>query len=187
MVRPSAHLTWLFPAAVITALIVRFVLKRMRLGYEARAVGISAGSAQAGGISIGGVQVKLFVLSGALAGLVGMQQLLGENGFLPVGYASGLGFTGIAVAFLGQNNAVGIVFAALLWGMLGRGETALQITSDVPREFIIILQGILIISVVVTYQLARRRLQARQRQRAAAVEDAPERGRDVGLGVEGVA
>ena len=172
-VRPSAHLTWLFPAAVLTALVVRFVLRRMRLGYEARAVGISAGSAEAGGISIGAVQIKLFLLSGALAGLVGMQQMLGENGFLPVGYASGLGFTGIAVAFLGQNNPVGIVFAALLWGMLGRGETALQIESEVPREFIIILQGILIISVVVTYQLARRRLQARQRQRAAVVEAAP--------------
>jgi ABC-type uncharacterized transport system permease subunit len=171
--RPSAHLTWLFPAAVVTAIVVRFVMRRMRLGYEARAIGISAGSAQAGGVSIGGVQIKLFVLSGALAGLVGMQQMLGENGFLPVGYASGLGFTGIAVAFLGQNHPIGIVFAALLWGILGRGETALQIDSDVPREFIIILQGIMIISVVVTYQLARRRLQARRRQRAAAVEDVP--------------
>ena len=171
-IRPSANLTWLFPAAILTALVIRFVLKRMRLGYEARAVGISAGSAEAGGISIGGVQIRLFLLSGALAGLVGLQQMLGENGFLPVGYASGLGFTGIAVAFLGQNNPIGIVFAALLWGILGRGETALQITSDVPREFIIILQGVLIISVVVTYQLARRRLQARQRQRVAAVEDA---------------
>lgn len=171
--RPAANLTWLFPFAVVTAIVVWFVLRRMRLGYEARAVGASAGSARAGGISIGGVQVKLFLLSGALAGMVGLQQMLGENGFLPVGYAAGLGFTGIAVAFLGQNHPIGIVFAAFLWGMLGRGETALQIESDVPREFIIILQGILIISVVVTYQLARRRLLARQLQRAAEVEAEP--------------
>jgi simple sugar transport system permease protein len=172
-VRPAAHLTWLFPIAVLTAILVWFVLRRMRLGYEARAVGASAGSARAGGISIGGVQIKLFLLSGALAGMVGLQQMLGENGYLPVGYAAGLGFTGIAVAFLGQNHPIGIVFAAFLWGMLARGETALQIESDVPREFIIILQGILIISVVVTYQLARRRLLARQLQRAAAVEAEP--------------
>jgi general nucleoside transport system permease protein len=170
-IRSSAHLSWLFPGAILAAVVVWFVLKRMRLGYEARAVGASAGTARAAGISIGGVQMKLFLLSGALAGLVGMQQLLGERGYLPIGYEAALGFTGIAVAFLGQNNPAGIVAAAILWGVLARGETAVQIETDVPREFIIILQGILIISVVVTYQLARRRLLARELRRAAEVED----------------
>ena len=184
-ITPGAHLSWLLFLAIGAAILVWFLVRRTRLGYESRAVGSSPGSAKAGGVSIGGTQLRLFLISGALAGLVGMQQILADRGHLPQNYVVFLGFTGIAVAFLGQNNAIGIVFAALLWGMLGRGETALQITSDVPREFIIILQGILIISVVVTYQLARRRLLARQRQRAAAVEEAPERGPDVGLGVEG--
>jgi len=170
-IKGSVHLSWLLIGALVTAAIIWFVLKRMRLGYEARAVGSSAGSARAGGISIGNVQIRLFILSGALAGLVGMQQLLGDKNYLPIGYEAALGFTGIAVAFLGQNNAVGIVFAAILWGVLARGETAVQIQTDVPREFVIILQGILIISVVVTYQLAKRRLLARQLQRAASVED----------------
>ena len=169
-IRVSAHLTWLLPAAVVTAVLIWFVLRRTRLGYEARAVGASAGSARAGGISIGGVQMRLFILSGALAGLVGLQQMIGEKNFLPLGYEAGLGFTGIAVAFLGQNNPIGIVFAAVVWGMLARGETALQIDTDVPREFVIILQGIFILSVVVTYQIARRRLLAIQLRRAAAVE-----------------
>ena len=75
------------------------------------------------------------------------------------------------MAFLGQNNPAGIVFAALLWGILARGETSLQLETNVPREFVIILQGILIMSVVVTYQLAKRRLFARQLRRAAEVED----------------
>ena len=154
--------------AIVASVAVWFVLKRMRLGYEARAVGASAGSARAGGISIGNVQMKLFLLSGALAGLVGMQQLLGERGATCRSATRlALGFTGIAVAFLGQNNPTGIMFAAILWGVLARGETAVQIQTDVPREFVIILQGILIISVVVTYQLARRRLTKRQLQRAA--------------------
>ncbi len=170
-VRTSVHLTWLLPVAFVTALVIWFVLRRTRLGYEARAVGASAGSARAGGISIGGVQTKLFLLSGALAGLVGLQQMIGDKNFLPLGYEAGLGFTGIAVAFLGQNNPIGIVFAAIVWGMLARGETALQIDTDVPREFVIILQGIFILSVVVTYQIARRRLLALQLRRAAAVED----------------
>jgi simple sugar transport system permease protein len=170
-IKTSIHLTWLFPVAVLVAVVIWFVLRRTRIGYEARAVGASAGSARAGGISIGGVQMKLFLLSGALAGLVGLQQMIGDKNFLPLGYEAGLGFTGIAVAFLGQNNPIGIVFAAIIWGTLARGETALQIDTDVPREFVIILQGIFILSVVITYQIARRRLLALQLRRAAAVED----------------
>jgi len=172
-IRPSVKLTWLFPAAVLTAMVVWFIMRRMRLGYEARAVGSAPGSAQAGGISIGGVQIRLFLLSGLLAGLAGMQQLLGDQGFLPVGYEAGLGFIGIGVAFLGQNNPIGIIFAAMLWGVLARGETALQIETDVPREFVIILQGLLIMTVVITYQIAKRRLLTRQLRREAEVEQAP--------------
>jgi simple sugar transport system permease protein len=150
--------------------IVWFLLRRMRLGYEARAVGASAGSARAGGISIGGVQIKVFVISGALAGLVGMQQILADDGNLAQSYEALLGFTGIAVAFLARTNPIGIVVAAFLWGMLARGELALQLETDMPREFIIIFQGILILSVVVTYELSRRRLQARQLQREGVAE-----------------
>ena len=164
----SAHLSWLFPMALVAAVLVWVLIRRMRLGYEARAVGSSAGSARAGGIAIGSVQVKLFLISGALAGLVGMQQVLAERGALVQNYEALLGFTGIAVAFLGQNNPIGIVFAAILWAILTRGETALQIETDVPREFVIILQGILIFCVVVVYQVARRRLARRQLQRAGA-------------------
>jgi len=173
-ITPGAHLSWLLFLAIGAAGIVWFLIRRTRLGYDARAVGTSPGSAKAGGVSIGATQLKLFLISGALAGLVGMQQILADRGHLPQNYIVALGFTGIAVAFLGQNNAIGIVFAAILWGILSRGEVALQIQSEVPREFIIILQGILILSVVITYQIAKRRLAARQLQRAGeagALED----------------
>jgi simple sugar transport system permease protein len=170
-IKSSAHLSWLLPVAIVAALLIWFLLKRMRLGYEARAVGSSTGSAQAGGISIGAVQIKLFLISGALAGLVGMQQLLGDKGYLPQNYEAQLGFTGIAVAFLGQNNPIGIIFAAILWAILSRGESSLQLDTTVPREFIIILQGILIMTVVIVYQVAKRRVARRQLTRAAAEED----------------
>ena len=167
-VNSSAHLSWLLPIAIAASVIVWFLFRRMRLGYEARAVGSSAGSARAGGIAIGAVQIKLFLISGALAGFIGMQQVLVERGALVQNYEAQLGFTGIAVAFLGQNNPIGIVFAAILWAILSRGETALQIETDVPREFVIILQGILIFCVVVVYQIAKRRLARRELQRAGA-------------------
>jgi ABC-type uncharacterized transport system permease subunit len=173
-ITPGAHLSWLLFLAVAVAVVIWFLLRRTRLGYEARAVGSAQGSARAGGISIGATQLRLFLISGAVAGLVGMQQMMATTGYLGSNYVAQLGFTGIAVAFLGQNNPIGIIFAAILWGILSRGEVALQIETHVPREFIIILQGILIMSVVITYQIAKRRLAARQLQRsgaAGALED----------------
>jgi simple sugar transport system permease protein len=165
-VTKGAHLSWLLLTAIIAAIFVWYLLRRMRLGYEARAVGSSPGSAHAGGISIGSTQIRLFLISGALAGWIGMQQILADKGYLGQNYIAQLGFTGIAVAFLGQNNPIGIIFASILWAVLSRGEIALQIETDVPREFVIILQGTLIMSVVITYQVAKRRLAARQLQRA---------------------
>jgi ABC-type uncharacterized transport system permease subunit len=152
----SANLTWLFPLALLAAAGVWFLMYRTRLGYEARAVGTSQGSAEAGGISIGATQLRVFLISGALAGFVGLNYLLGDAGFLGVNYETTLGFTGIAVAFLGRNHPVGIVLAALLFGMLFRGEDGVAVATDLPREITVILEGLLILSVVVAYEIARR-------------------------------
>ncbi len=162
---PSVHLTWLFPLALVACFLVWVFLYRTRLGYEVRAVGSSSGSAEAGGVSVGATQLKVFLISGALAGLVGMQHLLGVRGYLGQNYESDLGFAGIGVAFLGRNHPAGIPLAAILFGMLARGEEGIQILTEVPREIIIILQGLLILSVIVAYE-ASRRVIARRRQRA---------------------
>jgi general nucleoside transport system permease protein len=152
----SAHLTWLFPLALLACVAVWFLLYRTRLGYEARAVGTSPGAAEAGGISIGATQLKMFLISGALAGFVGLNYLLGDAGFFGVNYETTLGFTGIAVAFLGRNHPVGIVLSALLFGVLFRGEDGVAVATDLPREITVILEGLLILSVVVAYEIARR-------------------------------
>jgi ABC-type uncharacterized transport system permease subunit len=164
----SAHLTWLFPLALLTCVVVWFLLFRTRLGYEARAVGSSPGSAEAGGISIGGTQLKVFLISGALAGFVGLNYLLGDAGFLGVNYETTLGFTGIAVAFLGRNHPVGIVLAALLLGVLFRGEDGVAVATELPREITVILEGLLILSVVVAYEIARR---VRLRRQAEVIRE----------------
>ena len=170
MLGVNAPLSWLLPLGIVTAFLVRFLLKRTRLGYEARAVGLTPGAARAGGISIGAIQMKMFLISGALAGLVGMQQILATKNYFPQNYESQLGFTGIAVAFLGQNNPVGIIAAAILWAVMSRGEVAIQIDTTIPREIVIILQAVLILTVVVAYQVAKRRI-ARRQLRAARVQD----------------
>jgi ABC-type uncharacterized transport system permease subunit len=185
-VRESAQFSWLFPLAIVAAVAVWFLFRRMRLGYEARAVGASPGSARAGGIAIGSVQVSVFLISGALAGLVGMQQLLVERGALVQNYEALLGFSGIAVAFLARNHPIGIIFAAIVWSVLSRGDTAVQLDAGLPREFVIIFQGILILSVVIVYESASRRLSRRQVQRAsieeAAAPDEPVPSEDPAVG-----
>jgi general nucleoside transport system permease protein len=159
-----AHLTWLFPLALVACAAVWFMMFRTRLGYEVRAIGASSGSAEAGGVSIGGTQIKIFLISGALAGLVGLNHILGDTAYLGSNYETGLGFTGIAVAFLGRNHPAGIPLAAILFGMLLRGQDGLAILTELPIEILIILQGVLILSVVVAYELVSRVLARRRQQ-----------------------
>jgi simple sugar transport system permease protein len=101
---------------------------------------------------------------------VGLNSLLGDRGYLAHNYEIGLGFAGITVAFLGRNHPLGIALAAILLGVLARGQDGIAVTFDLPTETLIILEGILILSVVVAYELVRRGL-ARRRQRTVRAEE----------------
>jgi simple sugar transport system permease protein len=178
---PSVHLSWLFPAGLLAAAAVWFLLKRTRLGYESRAVGSSPSSAEAGGVGIGRIQVTIFLISGALAGLVGLNDLLANRGYLGANYQTNLGFDGIAVAFLGRNHPFGIVLAAVLIGLLNRGQDGVALLTELPQEIIVILQGVLILSVVIAYEIVGRAA-ARRVQRLAGAEERsdPSRGEAAG-------
>ncbi len=158
----SVRLTWLFPLALIACAAVWVLLFRTRHGYEARAVGSSPGAAEAGGVSVGKTQLKMFLISGFLAGFVGLNHLLGDKGALASNYETGLGFAGIAVAFLGRNSPIGIPLAAILFGMLLRGQDGIAIILNLPTEILIILQGVLILSVVIAYEVVNRRIMRRR-------------------------
>ena len=170
VIPPSVNLTWLFPVALFAAFIVWFLLRRTRLGYDVRAVGASAGAAEAGGIDIGRTQIKIFLISGALAGLVGLNHILSDTGYLGSNYQTSLGFDGIAVAFLGRADPFGIVAAAILVGMLNRGQDGIAVTTDLPNEILIILQGVLILSVVVAYEVVNRAAARRVQQQVRTEE-----------------
>jgi ABC-type uncharacterized transport system permease subunit len=172
---PSVHFTWLFFVAILACLLVWFLLYRTRLGYEVRALGSSAGSAEAGGVSIGATQIKVFLLSGFLAGFVGLNHLLGDQGFLGSIYQTGLGFEGIGVAFLGRNSPIGIPVAAILLGVLRRGQDGIAVTTDLPEEILVILEGVLILSVVIAYGIATRVLNRRRQRAERMLEERSER------------
>ena len=141
--------------AAVVGVAYWFILSRTRFGFDLRATGSSESAAVASGVSVKKMIVVTMLLSGAVAGLVGMPQLLGSSHYYSLDFPPGLGFTGIAIALLGRNNPVGIAFGALLWGFLDSAATRLNF-EEIPQEIVLIMQGVLVLSVVVAYELVRR-------------------------------
>jgi general nucleoside transport system permease protein len=160
--RPSVPLTWFFVLAIVAAVIYALTVRRTRFGYELRVLGTNPRAAEPSGIRTNAMFMKAMLLSGAIAGLAGLQDVLGLEGVMKIDYVRGYGFAGIAIALLGRNSGLGIVAAALLFAFLDRSATGIELRTDVPSEVIIILQGVLILSIVVAFELVRR-LAARRR------------------------
>ena len=159
--------------AVVVGVIYALVLSRTVFGFSLRATGLSETAAIASGISVKKMIVSAMLLSGAVAGLVGMPELLnGSAASYSLNFPTGIGFTGIAIALLGRNNPVGMIFSALLWAALDSSANALQ-GVGVPRELVTIMQGVIVLSVVVAYEFVRRYrvvLEARDVARALAAK-----------------
>ena len=158
--------------AVVVGVVYALVLSRTVFGFSIRATGLSETAAIASGISVKKMIVLAMLLSGAVAGLVGMPELLnGSAASYSLNFPTGIGFTGIAVALLGRNHPIGMVFSALLWAALDSSANALQ-GVGVARELVTIMQGVIVLAVVVAYEFVRRYrlvLEARDVARALAV------------------
>lgn len=150
--------------ALLVGFLYWFILTRTRFGFELKATGLSETAAVASGVSVKKMVLYSMLLSGAVAGLVGMPQLLGASYSYALDFPAGIGFTGIAVALLGRNHPVGMAVSALLWGFLDNTANSLDV-SGIPREIVLIMQGVIVLSVVVAYELIRRyRVRAEQRE-----------------------
>ena len=141
-----------------------WVLNRTRFGFDLRASGLSPTAATASGVNSKRMVLYVMLLSGAVAGLIGLPQLLGESHTYNLDFPAGLGFTGIAIALLGRNSPVGIVFGALLWAFLDVSRQILDL-EGVSKEIVTIMQGIAVLSVVIAYEVVRRYgIRAQQRE-----------------------
>jgi ABC-type uncharacterized transport system permease subunit len=145
--------------ALIVALALGFFLFRMRGGYELRAVGLQPEAAEYGGVNVPRLWIKAMILSGMLAGLGGINYVLGYKGYYEEGFTGGAGFLGIAVALVGRNHPIGVVLAAIFFATLSQGGLAIH--ALVPKQFVDVLQAVVIISVATTVPEVRRALQAR--------------------------
>ncbi|QBI53228.1 ABC transporter permease [Streptomonospora litoralis] len=131
------------------------MLNRTRFGFDLRATGQSPTAARASGIDIKRMVLLSMVISGMVAGLVGVPQLLGQSHYYALDFPTGLGFTGIAIALLGRNHPVGIAFAALFWAFLDQSSQILDF-EGIPKEIAVVTQATIVLTVVVVYEVVHR-------------------------------
>ncbi len=151
--------------ALAAAVAVWWMLFRTRGGYELRAVGLQPDAAEYGGVRVGATWVRAFIMAGALAGLGGINYVLGYKHYYEEGFAAGSGFLGIAVALVGRNHPLGVVIAAFLFATLSQGGLAIH--ALVPKQMVEVLQGVVILAVAAAVPEVRR-LVRRSRSVAAS-------------------
>ena len=153
---PASPLNTSLFLALLAAFAVYLLLWRTRAGYDLRATGSSATAAAYAGINPRHQVMIAMGVSGALAGLVGMNEIAGVSGRLMLEYVSGAGFTGIAVALMGRNHPFGIVLASMLFGALFQGgaEVSFEVRGF-SRDMVVMLQGFIVLfSGAMAYVLA---------------------------------
>ncbi len=149
---------WTILIAVAAALACQWFLFRTRGGYELRAVGLQPDAAEYGGVNVKRVLWVSMVLSGALAGMGGINFVLGYKGYYEEGFAGGAGFLGIAVALVGRNHPLGILLASLLFATLSQG--GLAVNALVPKQLTDILTAVVILAVATAVPEVQRQLRA---------------------------
>jgi general nucleoside transport system permease protein len=160
--RGSAPLSWFFVLAIVAAVLYALTVRRTRFGFELRVLGTNPRAAEPAGIRSNAMILKAMLLSGAVAGLAGLQDVLAIDDRMKLDYIRGYGFTAIAIALLGRNSGLGIVAAALLFSFLDRASSGIGLSTDVPKEVTDILKGVIILTIVIAYELVRRMTARRQ-------------------------
>lgn len=148
---PPSQLNFSFILALLSVVVIAFVLRYTTLGYELRLHGDNPIFARWSGIPTKSLILKVMFISGAFGGLAGAGQVLGMNYRFVANFSPGYGFDGIAVALLGNNSPFGILLSALLFGVLRSGGPVLELSMGIPLELIHILEASIIIFVTAKF------------------------------------
>jgi simple sugar transport system permease protein len=143
------------------------VINRTRFGFDLRASGASETAAAASGVDPKRMILTAMLISGGVAGLAGLPILLGDTHTYSLNFPTGIGFLGIGIALLGRNSPVGIAFASLLWAWLDKASPELDF-HGYDKEIAVIMQGLIVLSVVVSYETVREWGLRRQQRRVGA-------------------
>jgi general nucleoside transport system permease protein len=136
-----------FFIALGVAWLVYWFLFKTKWGFDLRAVGSNPHAARYAGMVVPLTIILAMVLSGALAGMAGANEVLGVNYNLAMAFSSGYGWDSIALALLGKSHPAGVVISALLFGALRNGATNMQLKTDIPIDIISVLQAFILVFV----------------------------------------
>ncbi len=166
--RSPLNVTFLW--ALCCCALVWLFLWRTRWGYALRAVGANETAAVYAGISPARNVILAMTISGALAGFLGVNEVMGVQHRLLLGFTAGFGFTGIAVALMGRNHPIGLIFAAALFGALYQGGS--ELAFEVPTftsDMVVVIQGLVILFCGALENIFRKPIRALFRERAASL------------------
>jgi len=142
-VAASGHIGILVAFAAVP--IIYWLLNRSVLGFEIRMVGANPSAARYAGINPGRLVILTMSLAGMLAGMAGAGQVLGITHFVSASFSTAAGFDAITIALLGRVHPVGVLFAALLFGVMRAGSALMQIQVRVPVEIIDVIQAVILL------------------------------------------
>lgn len=139
-------LNFAFILALLVSFLIWLLIWRTRWGYAIRMIGLNERAAVYSGINTRQMIVLTMAISGALASLVGINEVMGAQQRIVLDFVAGSGFTGIAVALMGRNHPVGIILASLLFGALFQGgaELAFEVPT-ITRDLVVVIQGLVIL------------------------------------------
>jgi simple sugar transport system permease protein len=142
--RYNLHLGFLL--ALIAVAVVWWILNRSSLGFRVRAVGQNPAAARTAGIDVGRTYTGVMLISGALVGLAGANQVLGSvTSGVTVDLDAGIGFDAITVALLGRSKPIGIMWAGLLFGAFKAGGFAMQASQNIPVDIVLVVQSLIVL------------------------------------------
>ncbi|MDG2027819.1 MAG: ABC transporter permease [Acidimicrobiales bacterium] len=165
--RGTNELTGMLVVAILVGVFYHVLLNRTVFGFELRASGGNPFAARAGGVPPRRMALTAMLLSGGIAGLVGIAEIMDKARYNP-NFVGGLGFNGIGIALLGRNHPAGIAVGALLWAFLEASSDILQVTQTAPKEIIDIMRGVILLTVVIGYEVVHRIRRREEAGRAAA-------------------
>ncbi|HEY5122421.1 MAG TPA: ABC transporter permease [Ignavibacteria bacterium] len=142
----GSSLNFTFFIAIILAVAVYILIYKTKFGYKLRAVGFNDTASKYIGIKNNKIILLAFFLGAGITSLVGLNFIMGYKGYFELGFSNNLGFTAIAVTLLAKNNPIGIIFSALLFGILDYG--GLTVNQQVPKEIMFVVQALIILSII---------------------------------------
>lgn len=148
-----SRITAFFIIVMIILILMHFVMKKSKLGYEVTAIGKNPEFAEACGMNVGKKIIIIMLISGALSGMAGAGWMLSDQFKYTLSFSGnpGLGWDGMLIALLGSHTPVGILIASIFYAALKTGSDSINMYTSVPKEIVALIQGIMILFLAVKF------------------------------------